>query len=45
MIRAGEKIAGYMTQADLERDAKEREEIRKAAKELRDLKAQQLRLF
>jgi hypothetical protein len=22
MIRAGEKIAGYMTQADLERDAK-----------------------
>jgi hypothetical protein len=45
-IRAGlAEQPGYMTRADLERDERERREIRKAAEELRDLKARQLRLF
>jgi hypothetical protein len=44
-IRVGREFPGYMTRADLERDERERREIRKAAEELRDLKARQLRLF
>jgi hypothetical protein len=45
-IRAGiAEYPGYMTRADLERDKRERQAIREAAKELRDLKARQLRLF
>jgi hypothetical protein len=45
LVQAGEKIPGYMTRADLERDKRERQAIREAAKELCDLKARQLRLF
>jgi hypothetical protein len=45
-VRAGiAEFPGYMTRADLERDERERQAIRQAAKELRDLKAKQLRLF
>ena len=45
-IRAGiAEYPGYMTQADLERHESERQAIRQAAKELRELKAKQLRLI
>jgi hypothetical protein len=45
MVRSGSVVPGYMTAADLERDERERQAIREAKKELRDLKEKQLRLF